>query len=90
MARLHVFVTGIVQGVFFRESTRTAARDLGLAGWVKNLPDGSVEAVFQGESEACRQALEFVSVGPPAARVSGVEEHWEDDTEALNGFELRF
>ena len=90
MARLHVWVVGVVQGVFFRESTRRVAQDLGLTGWVINLPDGSVEAVFEGERGVCEQALEFVRVGPPSARVTRVDEVWDEDEESLDGFKLRF
>ncbi len=90
MARLHVWVVGVVQGVFFRESTRRVAQDLGLTGWVLNLPDGGVEAVFEGERGVCEQALEFVRVGPPSARVTRVDEVWDEDEESLEGFKLRF
>lgn len=90
MATLHVWIEGIVQGVFFRESTRQRARELGLAGWVKNLPDGRVEAVFQGERDACEKALTFARTGPPAARVEDVTCEWIDDPQTYGGFEVRF
>jgi acylphosphatase len=90
MARLHVWVTGLVQGVFFRESTRQAVQGLEITGWVRNLPDGRVEAVFQGKNEACEKALEYVKTGPPAARVNHVETQWEDDEEQLTDFQIRY
>ncbi len=90
MARLHVWVEGVVQGVFFRDSTRRMATGLGLDGWVKNLPDGRVEAVFQGERAVCEQALVRVRKGPEHARVDRVEEVWEESEEELSGFEFRF
>lgn len=90
MARLRVWVRGRVQGVFFRDSTRQAAAALGLCGWVRNLPDGRVEAVFQGGSDACRKALEFVRRGPPHARVDDVETRWEDDEESFLDFTIRY
>ncbi len=90
MARLHVWVEGVVQGVFFRDSTRRMATGLGLDGWVKNLPDGRVEAVFQGERAVCEQALAQVRKGPEHARVDRVEEVWEESEEELRGFEFRF
>ena len=90
MTTLHVWVEGIVQGVFFRDRTRRAAQGLGLAGWVRNLSDGRVEAVFQGDRAACEKALAFVRTGPPSGRVDRVEERWEEDSEELNGFEIRF
>ena len=75
---LHVWVRGRVQGVFFRDSTRREAVALGLCGWVRNLPDGRVEALFSGSRGACEQALAFVRRGPPRAEVTGVEVRWED------------
>jgi acylphosphatase len=71
--RAHAFVSGRVQGVWFRESTRQRATELGLSGFVRNLADGRVEALFEGEAKAVRQAIEFVRRGPPHARVSDVE-----------------
>jgi acylphosphatase len=79
-----------VQGVFFRDSTRREAQRLGLNGWVMNLRDGRVEAVFQGSRDACEKALAYVSVGPEFAQVTRVEKHWETGEEPISGFELRF
>jgi acylphosphatase len=90
MARLHVWVTGRVQGVFFRDSTRQAVQGLALTGWVRNLPDGRVEAVFQGEKGECQKALDYVKSGPPAARVDHVETQWEDEEEKLGEFRVRY
>jgi acylphosphatase len=88
---LHVWVEGRVQGVFFRDSTRKKARELGLKGWVKNLPDGRVEALFNGPESACWEALGYVTQGPPRAVVTHVEHSWEDDPgETPAGFEVRF
>ena len=75
---LHVFVTGRVQGVFFRESTRREASALGLSGWVRNLGDGRVEARFEGPRERCERALAFVRTGPPGASVTHVDARWEE------------
>lgn len=71
--RTHVIVSGRVQGVWFRESTRRTAEELGLSGWVRNLPDGRVEAEFEGSRDAVEQALAFVREGPEHARVDDVE-----------------
>ena len=88
---LHAWVIGRVQGVYFRESTRRRAIALGLAGWVRNLPDGRVEALFVGSRSACEQALEFVNLGPTGASVSRVDVEWEDAPEGLPTiFEVRF
>jgi acylphosphatase len=92
MSRLHVWVKGLVQGVFFRDSTRHEAERLGLDGWVRNLPDGRVEAVFQGDRDSCEKALAFVRRGPRSARVDKVDLRWEDEEEEedITGFEVRY
>jgi acylphosphatase len=89
--KLHVWVEGRVQGVFFRESTRREASALGLSGWVRNLPDGRVEAFFVGPREACERALAFVRQGPPASSVTRVEQRWEETAPApAREFEVRY
>lgn len=70
--RIHAFVSGKVQGVFFRASTREEAERLGLRGWVKNLPDGRVELVAEGEDESIRKLIGFLHKGPPRAGVEKV------------------
>lgn len=75
--RAHVYVSGIVQGVFFRSSTARLARELGLFGWVRNLPDGRVEAVFEGEEGAVKRAVEWCWKGPPGANVEHVDVTYE-------------
>ena len=77
MCALHVWIGGRVQGVFFRDATSREARALELGGWVRNLADGRVEALFVGPREACERALAFVGTGPPRARVAHVEAKWE-------------
>ena len=74
MTRLRVRLYGRVQGVGFRYRAAERAMDLGLTGWVRNLPDGSVEVEAQGPSEQLRQFLDWLGHGPPAARVSRVVE----------------
>jgi acylphosphatase len=69
----HVRVTGRVQGVFFRQSTVDKARELHIAGWVRNSQDGSVEVYIQGEDAAVSEMLRWLHRGPPSARVSEVE-----------------
>lgn len=80
-------VTGRVQGVWFRACTQTMAAELGLAGWVRNRSDGSVEAVFEGPEEAVRKALEWCRTGPPHARVETVDTR-EEPPAGLEGFEV--
>lgn len=89
MKRAHVWVSGRVQGVFFRQSTETRARELGLAGWVRNLPDGRVEAIAEGPADALEHWLAFCHVGPPAAHVAHVEVQWEPASGEFQRFETR-
>ena len=77
-ARAHVYVSGRVQGVFFRSKTADLAESLGLAGWVRNLSDGRVEAVFEGEKGTVEKAVEFCHRGPTGAYVQDLEVIWED------------
>ena len=88
--RLHVKIEGTVQGVFFREKTKEKAIELGLTGWIKNNPDGSVEAVFEGEEKNLRKMLAFCQEGPPDAVVDTVEEEWEDNTGEFYTFDFEF
>jgi acylphosphatase len=85
--RIHVVVHGHVQGVFFRDTVRRSARDHGVAGWVRNRRDGTVEAVFEGPADAVSALVELCRTGPRGARVEGVEAT-EEEPEGLSGFEL--
>lgn len=76
-ARAHLLIGGRVQGVWYRASCAEAAQRLGLGGWVRNLPDGRVEAVGEGPREAVDRWIEWCRRGPPSARVAGVEVTWE-------------
>jgi acylphosphatase len=87
--RAHVFVSGTVQGVYYRATTRDTARDRGVDGWVKNLDDGRVEAVFEGDEEAVEGMVEWCHTGSPQARVDDVEVEYESP-EGLDGFEIRY
>ena len=87
--RAHVRISGQVQGVFFRDSTREKAQELNLKGWVKNLPDGSVEALFEGPSEKVREMLGWCEEGPRHASVENVDTDFEDASGDLGGFEVR-
>jgi len=88
--RAHVFVSGRVQGVFFRYETRQHARRVGVTGWIRNLPDGRVEAVFEGEKEAVEYMIEFCRRGPPAARVEKVEVIWEPYKGEFESFTIKY
>ncbi|MBE3584773.1 MAG: acylphosphatase [Thermoanaerobacter sp.] len=73
LVRKHVFISGKVQGVYFRVYTRDTAQKLGLTGWVRNLRDGRVEAVFEGDEAAVEQMLGWCREGSPSSRVENVE-----------------
>ncbi len=75
--RVHVFVSGIVQGVFFRDHARRWAEEMGLCGWVRNLQDGRVEAAAEGPEENIQAFLARLRKGPPRSRVDGLEVEWE-------------
>jgi acylphosphatase len=76
--RVELNIQGRVQGFFYRQSTKETALRLGLTGWTKNCPDGSVRVVFEGEKDAVDAAVRWCRQGPAAAVVSGVEEKWLD------------
>jgi acylphosphatase len=86
--RRRVVVHGRVQGVFFREATRRRAESAGVRGWVRNVPDGSVEAVFEGEAEAVGRLVGFCERGPRGAHVVRVGVS-EEPPEGLSSFEVR-
>jgi acylphosphatase len=88
LIRRRAIVHGRVQGVFFRDTTRRQAASRGLVGWVRNLPDGTVEAVFEGRPEAVEALLSFCREGPRGARVERVEVS-EEEPEGLDAFEVR-
>ncbi len=71
--RAHVFVSGLVQGVFFRQSTQLKAQGLGVFGWIRNLSDGRVEAVFEGDKVAVETLVDYCRHGPSHARVDNIE-----------------
>jgi len=87
--RAHVFVTGRVQDVWFRDSTRRRAEELGVGGWVRNLPDGRVEALFEGDASIVERAIDFVREGPKHARVDDVEVEETKIESPCNVFEVR-
>ncbi|MFN8131319.1 MAG: acylphosphatase [Solirubrobacteraceae bacterium] len=86
--RRRVTISGRVQGVWFRDSTRAAAQAHGVAGWVSNRPDGSVEAVLEGPPDAVAAVLAHCRTGPPRARVESVDVA-EEPPAGLAGFDVR-
>ncbi len=87
--RAHVFFSGRVQGVFFRAFTKENADRLGINGWVRNLPDGRVEAVFEGPSDRVEKIIYLCRYRHPHARVDNVEIHYEKP-ENIVGFRVRY
>jgi acylphosphatase len=90
MKRVRVFISGKVQGVFFRAYTQEEAKKVGVKGWVRNLPDGRVEAVFEGEDSAVDHMIKWCHQGSPYSRVTGVEVKEEPYTGEFNDFEIRY
>lgn len=86
--RMHVFISGRVQGVFFRAYTMETAQSLNLAGWVRNLSDGRVEAVFEGNDENVAAMLEWCGKGPPYAIVRDVDVREEPPTGEFRDFRV--
>ncbi|WP_456387334.1 acylphosphatase [Desulfolithobacter sp.] len=89
--RIHAMVHGRVQGVFFRDHTRQKALELGLEGWVRNVADGTVEVMFQGDEDKVAQMLDWLHVGSPLSRVSAVKfEETAPVQGELGGFHIRY
>jgi acylphosphatase len=90
MKRVHVFISGKVQGVWFRSYTEAEAKKLGVKGWVRNLPDGRVEAVFEGEDEAVDKMVAWCYKGSPYAKVEDVEVIEEPYKGEFTDFRIRY
>ena len=87
-ARAHLIISGFVQGVWYRAFTERTAGAVGLAGWVRNLPDGSVEAVMEGPRAAIEMAILECKKGPPSSRVDNIEVEWEEPTGEFDSFRI--
>lgn len=88
--RAHVYVSGRVQGVFFRAHTQEEAVRRGLSGWVRNLDDGRVEAVFEGPEDKVREIVQWCHRGPSHARVTNVEVRWESPKGEERDFRIAY
>lgn len=88
--RAHLLINGRVQGVYYRAFTRDTAFFLGLSGWVRNLHDGRVEALFEGDKAAIEQAIKDCHAGPRGAVVDNIEVMWETYKGDLKDFEIRY
>ena len=87
--RAHLWITGFVQGVSFRYYTHQQAVQLGLVGWVRNLMDGRVEVIIEGEEASVRQMIEWCHAGPSTGHVKNVEVKWETPDGSFNNFNVR-
>lgn len=90
MKKIVITVSGLVQGVFFRYTTRKVARNLGLKGYVKNMPDGTVYIEAEGEKDKLEQLLKFAEKGPPHANVTNIEYEYRAPENKFKGFEYAF
>ena len=89
LASVQVIVSGLVQGVYFRDFTSRQALKLGLTGYVRNLPEGTVEVQAEGEKKNLEKLIDCLKEGPPAARVSEVVTNWSEYTGGYSGFRVK-
>jgi acylphosphatase len=90
MKRVHVYISGRVQGVFFRAETHRTAKSFNLVGWVRNMADSRVEALFEGKDKNIDKMLEWCHIGPPAARVEEVLTEEEPYTGEFDDFSIKY
>jgi len=89
--RAHIFVSGRVQGVRFRESTYQKAQKLGVFGWVKNIPNSNkVEMILEGEEDSVKKLTKWAKTGPIFAKVNNIEVYWEEYKGEFGGFEIKY
>lgn len=88
LIRAHIFISGMVQGVFFRANTKEKALELGLKGFVRNLTDGSVEVVAEGEKEKIEELIKWCWKGPKFSKVENVEVNFENYKDEFKDFEV--
>ena len=88
--RAHVFLSGRVQGVFFRTTAKEWAEELGIRGWIRNLPDGRVEAVIEGDEDKVREMLELMKHGPPLAVVQDISVEIEEYKNEFHDFRIKY
>jgi acylphosphatase len=88
--KVQIFVSGRVQGVFFRDTARRKAKKLKLNGWVRNLSNGSVEILAEGEKEKLEELIRWAKKGPILARVDKIKTNWSDFSGRFKKFEIKF
>lgn len=89
-SRIHILVYGAVQGVFFRANAQNQAKKLGIFGWIRNLEDGSVEVLAEGEKEELEKLLEWCSHGPSDASVSKIDHEWLENKNEFSDFKIKY
>jgi len=90
ITNVHVIISGIVQGVWFRASTKQKAEQLGLNGWVRNTSEGNVEAIFEGEEDTVKEMVDWCHCGPPSAQVEHVKVKNQDSTNGFESFSIKY
>lgn len=90
LKRVHIIIEGRVQGVFFRDYTRTQARQLGLTGWVRNRPEGTVEAIVEGDASEVDWMINWFNQGSPMSKVTGVQVTEEEPVGENDSFEVHY
>jgi len=88
--KAHVIVSGRVQGVYFRGNTRREAQKHDVNGWVRNLPDGRVEAIFEGKKENVNKLIDIVKKGPSHAKVTNLEIEWQEYKDEFKDFQILY
>jgi acylphosphatase len=88
--RVHIIISGHVQGVFFRQETQTHARKYKVTGWVRNRSDGKVEAILEGEKDNVEKLIEYCRKGPPEARVENIDIKWDEYKGEFQDFYIRY
>ncbi len=88
--RVHVYVAGKVQGVCFRSKTKHESEKNRVTGWIRNLRDGGVEAIFEGEKEDVNEMIRFCEKGPPGAQVTSIQKTWEEYTGEFENFKVAY
>jgi len=89
-SRVRIFVSGLVQGVFFRSQTKNKAEEIGLFGWVRNLADGRVEILAEGEKDKLEKLAAWTKKGPVSARIDGLDVEWQEYNGEFKNFEIRY
>ena len=88
--RCHIFISGRVQGVFFRAKTEKLANLLGVGGWVRNTEDGRVEVLAEGEKEKIDELIKWLKRGPPLAKVTNLDVEWQEHKGEFGNFQIRY